>query len=94
MTNDDTLKVTEIAKKLELAYPCTWCYKVVAYERAGIEIAAIEIIGERAYSLNPSNVSKGGKYISMNLELLVHDEDERTNFYETLKAHPHIKTVL
>jgi hypothetical protein len=30
----------------------------------------------------------------MNLELLVHNEDERTYFYETLKAHVHIKMVL
>jgi len=86
--------INEETQKLELTYPCTWCYKVVAYERAGIEIAAIEIFTERPYSLNPSNVSKGGKYISMNLELLVHNEDERTYFYETLKAHPHIKMVL
>ena len=86
--------INETTQKLELEYPCTWCYKVVAYERAGIEIAAIEIFSERPYSLNPSNTSKGGKYISMNLELLVHNEDERTYFYETLKAHPHIKMVL
>ena len=86
--------INEETQKLELTYPCTWCYKVVAYERAGIEIAAIEIFSERSYSLNPSNTSKGGKYISMNLELLVHNEDERTYFYETLKAHPHIKMVL
>jgi len=86
--------INEETQKLELTYPCTWCYKVVAYERAGIEIAAIEIFTERQYSLNPSNVSKGGKYISMNLEILVHNEDERTYFYETLKAHPHIKMVL
>ena len=63
-------------------------------QRAGIEIAALEIMGERSYSLTPSNKSSGGKYISMNLELLVHNEDERTYFYETLKAHPHIKMVL
>jgi len=66
----------------------------VGFERAGIEIAAMEIMIERSYSLNPSNTSKNGKYISMNLELLVHNEDERTYFYETLKAHPHIKMVL
>lgn len=86
--------INETTQKLELEYPCTWCYKVVAYERAGIEIAAMEIFMERTYSLNPSNTSKGGKYISMNLELLVHNEDERNYFYETLKAHPHIKMVL
>lgn len=86
--------INETTQKLELEYPCSWCYKVVAYERAGIEIAAMEIFGERKYSLNPSNTSRSGKYISMNLELLVHNEDERTYFYETLKAHPHIKMVL
>jgi uncharacterized protein len=86
--------INDTTQKLELEYPCSWLYKIVAYERAGIEIAAMEIIGERSYSLNPSNKSSGGKYISMNLELLVHNEDERTYFYETLKAHPHIKMVL
>lgn len=86
--------INEIEQKLQLEYPCTWCYKVVAYERVGIEIAAMEIFCERPYSLKPSNVSKSGKYISMNLELLVHNEDERTYFYETLKAHTHIKMVL
>ncbi len=86
--------INDETQKLELEYPCNWCYKVVASERAGIEIAALEIFCERTYSLNPSNVSKGGKYISMNLELLVHNEEERTYFFETLKAHPHIKMVL
>lgn len=86
--------INDSTQKLELTYPCTWCYKVVAYERAGIEIAAMEIFCDRKYSLEPSKASKGGKYISMNLELLVHNEDERTYFFETLKAHEHIKMVL
>lgn len=86
--------INDATQKLELEYPCNWLYKIVAYERAGIEIAAMEVIGERSYSLTLSNKSSGGKYISMNLELLVHNEDERTYFYETLKAHPHIKMVL
>ncbi|MDO9207058.1 MAG: DUF493 domain-containing protein [Sulfuricurvum sp.] len=81
-------------QQLQLEYPCSWVYKVVAFERAGIEIAAMEVFSERIYSLKPSNLSRNGKYISMNLELLVHNEDERTYFYETLKAHPHIKMVL
>lgn len=81
-------------QQLQLEYPCSWCYKVIALERAGIEIAAMEVCSERIYSLKPSKLSTGGKYVSMNLELLVHNEDERTYFYETLKAHQHIKMVL
>ncbi|MDP1784503.1 MAG: DUF493 domain-containing protein [Sulfuricurvum sp.] len=86
--------INDSKEKLELNYPCMWCYKIVGYERAGLEIAAIETFSQRPYSLVPSNTSKNGKYISMNLELLVHNEDERTFFYETLKAHVHIKMVL
>jgi putative lipoic acid-binding regulatory protein len=81
-------------QKLQLEYPCSWCYKIVAIERAGIEIAVMETLCERTYSLHPSKASKSAKYISMNLEFLVHNEDERNYFYETLKAHPHIKMVL
>ena len=79
--------INESTQKLELEYPCNWLYKIVAHERAGIEIAALEIMGVTC-SLTPSNTSRGGKYISMNLELLVHNEDERTYFYETLKPTP------
>lgn len=86
--------INESEQKLQLQYPCNWCYKIVGHERSGLEIAAIEVFSERLYTLVPSNTSKNGKYISMNLELLVHNEDERTFFYETLKAHVHIKMVL
>jgi putative lipoic acid-binding regulatory protein len=86
--------INDETEKLSLEYPCSWSYKVVGFERAGIEIAVMEIFSERHYTLNPSKTSKGGKYISMNLELLVHNEDERTYFYETLKAHQHVKMVL
>ncbi|OYZ58414.1 MAG: DUF493 domain-containing protein [Sulfuricurvum sp. 24-42-5] len=86
--------INDSEQKLQLEYPCKWVYKVVGYKRAGLEVAAIEVFSERPYTLIPSNTSKSGKYISMNLELLVHNEDERTYFYETLKAHVHIKMVL
>jgi putative lipoic acid-binding regulatory protein len=51
-------------QKLELEYPCKWCYKVVGYERAGIEIAVLETFSERPYTLVPSNTSISGKFIA------------------------------
>lgn len=81
-------------EKLELTYPCSWSYKLIALERKAIEDAIKDILDERAHKLTHSKNSKSGKYISMNLDLLVYNEDDRNFLYESLKAHQHIKMVL
>jgi uncharacterized protein len=80
--------------KLELDYPCQWRYKIVGEKKERIIEAVCEIISEKEHKIEHSNHSKTGKYISMNLDLLVHNEDERNFIYEALKAHQHIKMVL
>ena len=81
-------------RKLELEYPCNWKYKIVGQERKKLEAAIHTVILERAHTLAHSNTSKTGKYISLNLDLLVHNEDDRTFIFEALKAHQDIKMVL
>ncbi len=81
-------------QKLELEYPCSWKYKIVGEERKKLEEAIHSVILERAHSLKHSNTSKTGKYVSLNLDLIVQNEDERTFLYEALKAHQDIKMVL
>jgi len=81
-------------KKVVLEYPCNWCYKVIASEREALEQAIRDVIDEREHKITPSNKSKSGKYTSMNLDLLVHNEDDRTFIFEALKKHQDIKMVL
>ena len=81
-------------RKLELEYPCSWKYKVVGAERKALEAAIHSVILERAHTLEHSKASKTGKYISLNLDLIVHNEDDRTFIYEALKAHDDVKMVL
>ncbi len=81
-------------EKLELTYPCSWAYKLIAGEKEALEKAIHDVILEREHKLTHSKNSKGGKYVSMNLELLVHNEDDRNFIYEALKAHQNIKMVL
>jgi len=76
--------IGEDMPKLELEYPCSWKYKVVIHS----------VILERAHTLKHSNTSRTGKYVSLNLDLIVQNEDERTFIYEALKAHQDIKMVL
>ncbi len=80
--------------KLELEYPTNWSYKLIASEKKALEKAIHDVIDEREHKLTHSKNSKGGKYISMNLDMLVHNEDDRNFIYEALKKHQNIKMVL
>ena len=81
-------------QKLELTYPCSWTYKLIASEVDALKKAIHDVIDEREHKLTHSNNSKSGKYVSMNLDMLVHNEDDRSFIYEALKAHQNIKMVL
>jgi len=81
-------------EKLKLQYPCNWSYKLIATEVKALKNAISEVIDEREHDLTHSKNSKGGKYISMNLDMLVHNEDDRNFIFEALKKHQDIKMVL
>jgi len=81
-------------KKLELEYPCNWCYKVIASEREALQNAVKDVVEEREHKLTDSNKSKTGKFVSMNLDMLVHNEDDRQFIFDALKKHQDIKMVL
>ncbi|MDK9692648.1 MAG: DUF493 domain-containing protein [Sulfurimonas sp.] len=81
-------------QKLELEYPCSWSYKLISSEVEALKQAIRDVISEREHKLSHSKNSKSGKYVSMNLDMLVHNEDDRNFIYEALKAHQQIKMVL
>ena len=80
--------------KLELTYPCSWSYKLIGYKKEAIEEAILDVISQKEHKLTHSNLSKTGKYISMNLNLVIQNEDERNFIFDALKKHQNIKMVL
>ena len=86
--------INDSEKKLELSYPCSWSYKLIGHEKEAIKKAIHDVILQRAHKLRHSNNSKTGKYVSMNLDLVIQNEDERNFIYEALKKHSNIKMVL
>jgi uncharacterized protein len=81
-------------RKVQLEYPCPWVYKIIGPDADEMKRAVAEIIRDRTYKLSPSHSSKTAKYQSLNVELSVESESQRTTLYETLKAHRAIKLVL
>ena len=86
--------INESKEKLELEYPTNWTYKLISLDSATIQKVVHEVILEREHKLSHSNSSKTGKFVSMNLELLVHNEDDRNFIYQAFKDHNDIKMVL
>lgn len=86
--------ISDIKQKVQIDYPSNWQYKVVTGHEDHTKEAVLDVINERLHTLTHSKSSKGGKYISMNLELLVQNEDDRNFIFEALKAHHLVKMVL
>jgi putative lipoic acid-binding regulatory protein len=91
---NDEDRENDPGQKLNLEYPCRWRYKLIGWDVKVIKLAVKDILLEREHTIDFSNASGTGKYCSMNLDLLVHNENERRFVYEALKAHQHIKMVL
>ena len=81
-------------EKLVLDYPCSWEYKLVVLEHIDIHITVKEVVLHREHKVQESKVSAKGKYKSYTLELLVHNDDDRTEIYKMLGEHSNIKMVL
>jgi putative lipoic acid-binding regulatory protein len=86
--------INDSKEKLKLEYPCGWSYKLIGYEKEAIKRAIHDVIVKKEHKLTDSNSSRSGKYVSMNLDLVVTNEDERNFIFQALKEHQNIKMVL
>lgn len=86
--------INDSKKKLQLEYPTTWTYKLISLDKDLIQRVVHEVIEAREHKLTHSNASKTGKFVSMNLDLLVHNEEDRNFIFQALKDHQDIKMVL
>jgi hypothetical protein len=81
-------------KKVQIEYPCRWLYKVIGADHDAMRQAIEEIVQVEKCTITLSNASSKGKYLCLNVEVMVFDEEARNNFYVKLKAHQAVKTVL
>jgi putative lipoic acid-binding regulatory protein len=78
----------------EIDYPAAWSYKLVGDTDASVRLAIAEVIGEREHTVTLSRTSSSGKYISLKVELVVHDHEERRGLANAFNEHAAIKFVL
>ncbi len=83
-----------LMEKQIVEYPCQWSFRIIGAEEALIRCAVEEYMKKAAYQLTASNVSSSGKYVSINLEIIVLTEDVRNKIYLDLKNMSCVKMVL
>jgi uncharacterized protein len=87
------LKMTE-DKRIQIEYPCEWVYKILGVDADRMKIAVSSIVQLKASVIEKSRESKGGKYVSLNVKLIVHSEIERKEIFGLLGQKSDIKMVL
>ena len=80
--------------RLILDYPCPWVYKLIGNDGEMLRAAIGEILKGREHLVTPSRTSRSGKYLSLDVEVVVRDEAERNAFHVAFKGHQAVVMVL
>jgi putative lipoic acid-binding regulatory protein len=86
--------INSCKRKLKLEYPCKWEYKVIGLDARSVQDAIAEVIQGREYLVTLSKRSSSGKYQSINLEMVVHSDEDRKANLDALQNHAAIRMVL
>ena len=94
MNIDPFPKPFSCKEKPSIKYPCSWTYKVIGSDEVALRRAIETIIGDKNLLITHSHTSSGGKYCSLNVELVVKDDETRLKYYQHLKNHAAVKVVM
>jgi uncharacterized protein len=86
--------INDIKEKLDIIYPCDWTYKVIGLDEGLIKNAVNKIFNKTPFTINKSNQSKTGKYVSFAVNTTVQSTEEKDFLFKKLNDHENIKFVL
>ena len=81
-------------KRPEIYYPCEWRYKLIGRDRDKLEACIFDIMAHREYTSSVGNISKNGKFVSMNVSCSVDSEEERNAIFKAFQDHVDVKMVI
>ncbi len=81
-------------EKQVVEYPCAWSFRIIGKDRELMQDAVAVYMKETQYLLQTSNTSRSGKYVSLNLETVVLNEEVRNQIYADLKNLSCVELVL
>lgn len=94
MNIDPFPKPFSCKEKPSIQYPCSWSYKVIGLDEDALRGAIRTIVGHDNLLITRSHTSSGGKYRSLNVELVLEDDETRLKYYQHFKNHAAVKVVM
>lgn len=77
-----------------IEYPCQWSYLIIGSDEKALRKAISECAGGTDHRVSYSKRSSSGTYVSLNLEIVIHNEETRLGIYHSLSGNPLVKIVL
>lgn len=81
-------------RKPEITYPCDWEYKVIGTSEEKLREVILAACAPDIPSITLANVSSKGVYFSLNVSLVVKNEEMRLRIFSHLQNSPDVKIVI
>ncbi|QDU84663.1 hypothetical protein Pla163_17750 [Planctomycetes bacterium Pla163] len=79
---------------LEIHYPVRWQYTLFGRDEGALRAAIDAVLAGRDVTVDLSKRSTRGTYLSLSVELVVRDEDDRTGIWRALAARAEVLYVV
>jgi len=81
-------------KKPKIEYPCNWGFKLIGRDRDKIKDAIKDIINDREYECRDGNISRSGKFVTVNTNCNVESQEDRDRIFKAFSEHKNIDMVI
>jgi len=78
----------------EISYPREWTFKIIGLDELKMREATACIAEGKSCTILHSKTSTKGKYISLNIKLMIFSSEENHDLYYKFNTHNDIKFVL
>lgn len=85
-------------QKPKISYPCLWEYRIICEDGAVVREKLSEILRNdfdcEIFDLREKNASEHGKFVSLNLKIMISDEKMRNEIFTKIQKISSVKFVL
>jgi len=81
-------------EKPKIEYPCNWGFKLIGRDKEKIKDAIKDIINDREYEYRDGNISRSGKFVTVNTNCNVESQEDRDRIFKAFNEHENIDMVI
>lgn len=86
--------IPDVDPRLEFEYPCEWRYRVIGPDPERLHAAIVAAVGEASHEVSAGNVSRTGRYVSLEVAVTVTSDADRRRLFAALAEHEDVRFVL